>query len=169
MYFQEENEYGNTSNIISGFYFTNSLQGLVEIQSNGDVKTLTDFDNLKKEIAKASPTGVEMAKYTPTNTAARSCPTSGSDWSASSVLPPTPNKELCGCMVSALSCTTASKVKDTDASKLFGYICGDSGTNCSGIIANGTTGEYGAYSMCSPLERLAWAMNAVCFCYPECL
>lgn len=144
-------------------YLTNSAKGLVEIQSNGDVKTLTDFDNLKKEIAKVSPTGVEMAKYTPTNTAARSCPTNGADWSASSVLPPTPNKELCGCMVSALSCTAAPKVKDTDAAELFGYICGDSGTNCAGIIANGTTGEYGAYSMCSSLERLAWAMNAVCF------
>lgn len=146
----------------TGLYFTNTAKGLVQIQSNGGVQTLTDFDNLKKEIAKVSPSGVEMAKYTPTNTAARACPTNGADWSASSVLPPTPNSELCSCMVSALSCTTSSKVKDTDAAKLFGYICGDSGTNCAGIIANGTTGEYGAYSMCSPLERLAWAMNAVC-------
>ncbi|KAH8151647.1 uncharacterized protein LAJ45_04269 [Morchella importuna] len=40
------------------------------------------------------------------------------------------------------------------------YICGDAGIDCAGIIANGTTGVYGAYSMCSPLERLAWAMNA---------
>lgn len=140
--------------------FTNILKGLVEIESDGSVKTLTDFNNLKKELAKVSPTGVEMAKYTPTNTAARSCPTIGADWTASSVLPPTPNEELCSCMVSALSCVTSSKVKETDAGKLFSYICANA--DCSGINANGTTGEYGAYSMCSPLERLAWAMNSVC-------
>lgn len=123
---------------------------------------MADFDNLKSELAKVSPASVQMSSYNPTNTAARSCPTSDADWSASTVLPPTPNKELCSCMLAALSCVAASSVKDTDAGDLFGYICGDAGTDCSGIVANGTTGEYGAYSMCSPLERLGWAMNAVC-------
>ncbi|KAH0609529.1 uncharacterized protein H6S33_013015 [Morchella sextelata] len=143
MYFEETNNYG-----------------LVTIESNGDAKTLTDFNNLKTELAKVTPTGVEMASYTPTNTAARSCPTSDADWSAATDLPPTPNKELCTCMLSSLSCVAASSVKDTDAADLFSYICGDAGIDCAGIIANGTTGVYGAYSMCSPLERLAWAMNA---------
>jgi len=64
-------------------------------------------------------------------------------------------------MVSALSCVAATKVQEKDTGDLFNYICGEAKTDCSGITANGTTGEYGAYSMCSPLERVSWAMNAV--------
>lgn len=139
----------------------NFVKGLVEIGSDGTATKLTDFNNLKSELAKVTPSGVQSNSYTPTNTAARSCPTADSNWSASTVLPPTPNRGLCSCMVSALSCVAATKVQEKDTGDLFNYICGESKTDCSGITANGTTGEYGAYSMCSPLERVSWAMNAV--------
>lgn len=56
-------------------------------------------------------------------------------------------------------------MKDSVASKdygdLFDYFYGlDGGKYVSGISANGTSGEYGDYSMCSSKQQLAWAMNA---------
>lgn len=146
MYFQETNDFG-----------------LVQITggADGTASILTDYTNLKNELAKVDPTGVNMASYTPTNTAARSCPATGADWSASTVLPPTPDNDLCTCMSSSLSCVAASTVNDTQYDSLFSYICSNIGADgCDGISKNGTTGQYGAFSNCLPLQRLSWAMNA---------
>ncbi|KAI5817510.1 beta-1,3-glucanosyltransferase [Pyronema omphalodes] len=141
MYFQEANEYG-----------------LVQVK-NGEVTKLQDFENLKKQISSVNPTGVSMSSYNPTNTKLSACPSENADWMASKVLPPTPNQSLCNCMTGALSCSAKSSVKPSDYGSLFSYICGGK-TECTGINGNGTTGNYGAYSMCSPSERLSWAMDA---------
>ena len=101
-----------------------------------------------------------MASYTPTNTKLRACPAEGADWQASPKLPPTPNQQLCSCMVDSLDCSAKSSVASDKFADHFSYICGGS-TDCTGINGNGTTGKYGAYSMCRPSERLSWAMNAV--------
>ncbi|CAK4030722.1 carbohydrate-binding module family 43 [Lecanosticta acicola] len=139
MYFQEANDYG-----------------LVSIDGSS-VSTLTDFNNLKTEMAKASPTGVNSASYTPSNSAA-ACPTT-SDWAAkASPLPPSPNKELCNCMYNSLSCTIKSSVSSDDYEDLFGTVCGY-GSTCAGIAHNATTGKYGAYGMCNSTEQLAFAFN----------
>jgi hypothetical protein len=138
---------------------------LVEVK-NGAVTKLDDFNNLKKQISAVNPTGVSMSSYTPTNTKLSDCPKEGADWMASKVLPPTPNQSLCSCMTGGLSCTAKSSVKTSDYSGVFDYVCGG-GTDCTGINGNGTTGNYGAYSMCSPAERLSWAMDAVSYlCIP---
>lgn len=139
MYFQEDNDYG-----------------LVSVDGNS-VSTLTDFNNLKTEMASASPTGVNSASYSPTNSAA-ACPTE-SDWAAkASPLPPSPNKELCNCMFNSLSCTVKGSVDTDDYEDLFGTVCGY-GDSCAGINKNATTGKYGAYSMCNSTEQLAFAFN----------
>jgi len=141
MYDQEANDYG-----------------LVEIK-NGQATKLADFDNLKSELAKITPETLQMDDFTPTNTKLQECPPEGSAWRASSKLPPTPNQELCSCMVKSLGCVAKSDVDTKKFEDLFSFICGG-GTDCTGINGNGTTGEYGAYSMCNPKERLSWAMNA---------
>lgn len=139
MYFQEANNYG-----------------LVSVDSNS-VSTLADFNNLKTQIAKATPTGVNSASYTPSNSA-QACPTS-SGWAAkASPLPPSPNKQLCECMYSSLSCVVTSGTKVNDYSDLFGTVCGY-GKVCAGIAHNGTTGTYGAYSMCNSTEQLGFVFN----------
>jgi hypothetical protein len=106
---------------------------------------------------------LNSASYTPTNTAARSCPTvSAGYWQATnSPLPPSPNVDLCSCMLSSLSCRAASSVAPSDYAQLFYQVCGyNNGAPCKGIIANATTGTYGAYSMCPPVAQLSWAFNA---------
>lgn len=117
-----------------------------------------DFKNLANQIAKVDPSGVQMDSYTPTNTALRSCPKTGDTWQASETLPPTPNQELCSCMMDSLSCVASDDLKDKELKNLFGTVCGY-GDSCVGINADATKGIYGAYSMCNPKEKLSFAFD----------
>jgi hypothetical protein len=119
---------------------------------------MADFKYYSSQIASVNPTGVKKASYTPTNTALRSCPTVGSSWSAEpSPLPPVADIQLCDCMYDASACVVADSLSSTKYAKLFSTVCGY--TDCSGLTANATTGEYGAYSMCSTKQQLAFALN----------
>lgn len=140
MYFQEDNNYG-----------------LVSVSGN-KATTNDDFDNLKSQIAKISPSGVNSASYSPTNTAA-ACPTA-SDWSAeASPLPPSPNSQLCNCMYKSLSCAVTSSTDEDNYGDLFSTVCGLGDDVCAGIAANASTGTYGAYSMCNSTEQLSFVFN----------
>lgn len=143
MYFEEANNYG-----------------LVTVSGNS-VSTLADFSYLSQQIASVTPSSVSMAAYTPTNTAPANCPSVGATWAASNNLPPTPNRQLCQCMYSALTCVPHD-VSDDEAGELFGIVCGLGASQgvCAGITNNATTGEYGAFGMCNPQEQLGWALNA---------
>lgn len=143
MYFEEANNYG-----------------LVTLDGNS-VSTLADFNYLSQQIASISPSSTNAADYTPTNTAPQQCPSVDATWAASNTLPPTPNRELCQCMYSALNCIP-NNVSDEDAGALFGLVCGlgEKEGVCAGITSNATTGIYGAYGMCNPQEQLGWALNA---------
>lgn len=122
------------------------------------VSKMTDFTYYSNEIATASPSSTSKASYTPTNTALRSCPTEDSSWEAEATpLPPTPNENLCECMVNAATCTVDDSVSSDDYGTLLGDVCGD--ISCSGVDGNGTTGDYGAYSMCSTKQQLVFALN----------
>jgi len=148
--------------IVYMFHEEANKYGLVKITDN-KVEKLPDFNNLKKQISKiddADLEGVSLSSYTPTNTKARDCPKSQKAWAASPTLPPTPDRALCTCMLDSLECTTKRSVKEEDIGAVLGYICGEAGTDCSGITGDAEAGVYGAYSMCDPMERLAWAMNA---------
>ena len=100
-----------------------------------------------------------MGSYSPSNSP-QACPptTNTTFWAASSNLPPTPNEQVCGCMAKNLTCTAKSSVSTDDFEDLFNAAC--KGVDCDGINANGTTGQYGAYSMCSAADKLAFAFNA---------
>lgn len=139
MYFEETNNYG-----------------LVSIDSNSDVKTLSDYSYYSKEINSISPTSVTEDSYTPTSTY-MSCPTEYSYWLAATDLPPTPDEDLCECMAASLSCVVDDSVSSDDYSTLYSYICGE--VSCDGVTGNGTTGEYGAYSFCSDKDKLSFVMN----------
>jgi hypothetical protein len=63
-------------------------------------------------------------------------------------------------MVASISCVAKTGLTSTQTTDLFNYICGlNSGSACTGIAKNGTTGVYGAYSMCLPYQQLSFAMN----------
>ncbi|OCK84888.1 carbohydrate-binding module family 43 protein [Lepidopterella palustris CBS 459.81] len=142
MYFQEANNFG-----------------LVSISGN-TVSKLPDFSALSSQIAKVTPSGINSASYTPTNTVPQSCPPIGTDWAAKATpLPPAANPQLCECMMSTLSCVVSPSVNETDYGDLFGVVCGLPGTPCAGIQHNATTGTYGAYGMCNSTEQLAFALN----------
>lgn len=159
MYGSDMEDMLNGGFVYEYFDDTNSF-GLVTV-SGTSVKTLTDYSAFSTEIVKATPTGVVKASYTPTNTALRACPTVDASWGASSDLPPTPNEDLCNCMVASLTCVVKDSVDSKAYGDLFDYFYGlGNSAYTAGIAANGTTGEYGAYSMCELKDQLSWAMNA---------
>ena len=66
-------------------------------------------------------------------------------------------------MVSSLNCVANDNIADESIGDLFGYICSSKTGNpdyCNGVDKNGTSGVYGAYSMCKPQEQLSWIMNS---------
>ncbi|KAI2928304.1 CAZyme family GH72 and CBM43 [Aspergillus niger] len=142
MYFQTDNDYG-----------------LVSAIDSTSVSKLADFTYYSSQIASATPSGTNKASYTPTNTALQSCPavTSKSWLATSSPLPPTPNQELCTCMDNASGCVVKDSVSSSDYDDLFSTVCGF--TSCDGIFHNGTTGTYGAYSMCGAKQQLNFVLD----------
>ncbi|KAI5304459.1 1,3-beta-glucanosyltransferase gas1 [Ascosphaera pollenicola] len=140
MYFQETNEYG-----------------LVKVSGN-KVTTLDDFDNLKKQIETVSPKGVKMSDYKPENSPGK-CPFS-SDWLASSKLAPTPNSEACKCKVQSLGCKLKSNVSKKKYPDLFDTIYSFGSKYTADIYSNGTSGLYGAFSMCDASDQLSIAIDS---------
>ncbi|CAK9438726.1 uncharacterized protein LODBEIA_P29500 [Lodderomyces beijingensis] len=141
MYFQEENNYG-----------------LVSVNSNGDVSTLSDYNNYKSQIQSISPSSASISSGVSTGAvSATSCPTSTDVWAASTDLPPTPDKDICDCMNASLKCVVKDSVDSDDYADMYDYVC--SKIDCSGISTNGTTGKYGAYSPCSDKEKLSFVLN----------
>ncbi|KAG7194528.1 1,3-beta-glucanosyltransferase gas1 [Scheffersomyces spartinae] len=138
MYFQEENDYG-----------------LVTIGSNDKVTTLPDYSYLSVQIASVSPTLIKSAQAA--NVTATTCPAIGANWQATTLLPPTPDKSACECMDESLSCVVDGSVSSDDYQSLFEYVCYH--IDCSGINANGTSGDYGAYSPCSNQQRLNFVLD----------
>lgn len=122
------------------------------------MSTLKDYTSLSSRVNKASPTSTSMAAYTATNSPA-SCPSVNSAWQAANILPPTPDSDLCECMFNALTCVPSSSLKTSGYSSIYGYICGEDDSYCAGVSTNGTSGVYGAYSMCNSTQKLGYILD----------
>ncbi|KAJ5809059.1 uncharacterized protein N7503_001277 [Penicillium pulvis] len=141
-------------------YFQNSNDyGLVSVVDSTSVSTMTDFKYYSSQINSADPSSTSKSAYTPTNTVLQSCPTEDSSaWEAkASPLPPAADESLCTCVYDASACVADSSLSSAKLGKLLGIVCGY--TDCGGIESNGTTGDYGAYSMCGVKDQLAFALN----------
>ncbi|KAK6461980.1 Glucanosyltransferase-domain-containing protein [Scheffersomyces coipomensis] len=140
MYFEEVNNYG-----------------LVSLLSDGSISTLVDFNNLQTQLASVTPSIATAAAESSVSLSPTSCPALGINWQANSTLPPTPDADVCSCMVDSLNCIVSSNVNADDYADLFNYVC--SVIDCSGISANGTTGQYGSFSPCSAEDQLNFVLN----------
>ncbi|KAJ2560703.1 1 3-beta-glucanosyltransferase gel4, partial [Coemansia sp. RSA 1836] len=141
--------------------------GLVEVSGSSGKKT-EDFDYFKKALAAAKPSGVSMSSYTPSGKQ-QSCPSvaASNNWIASSSLPPSPSNATCSCMMDTLTCVSKLSAVPTLAgdlkkfgqsvSSIFGTVCGT--VDCSSVSGNATTGKYGKYSFCDPIQRVSWVMT----------
>lgn len=120
---------------------------------------MKNFKALAKQVAAADPPLINMTDYNPTNEPA-SCPPLSDDWEVSSAaLPPTPDEETCECMFSSLSCVPTPGLDEEQYADIFDYICDAKGGLCKGIQGNATAGEYGAFSMCSAEQKLAYVLD----------
>lgn len=146
--------------IVYEYFQASNDYGLVTV-SGDSVTTLTDYSYLSSRLATVDPSLVVSASYTPTNNP-QACPTVEADvWEAAATpLPPSPNAELCACMVESLTCVVSSSVSADDEADLFSEVCGLSAAACDGIDTNSTTGVYGAYSVCNTTQQLSYVLNA---------
>lgn len=125
------------------------------------VSYMPDYTVYSSQMAKITPKPLEASKYSVTNTAAAACPTANSTWNVATNLPPTPDEQVCQCMVDSAKCVPASGLSAKDTAKLLGVVCGLPNTKaCAGIQADGSKGVYGVYSPCDTSDQLVYALNA---------
>lgn len=129
------------------------------MDDDGTITKGKDFAYLKKQVLAADPKGVDSDDYTVTNKAAE-CPAISDDWQAASELPPTPNITLCECMAKSRTCVGAKNLSSKKYADIFDYICGEVPDACTAINGNSTVGNYGAYSMCTDLQKLDYVLDA---------
>ncbi|EFY92020.1 hypothetical protein J3458_019001 [Metarhizium acridum] len=144
--------------IVYMFYQEANDYGLVKV-SGDKVTKLKDFDALKNKVKAATPKTVDESDYKPGGKM-NECPKLTDNWQANKALPPTPDKSLCSCMAKSRACVPKPGLSGDKFGDMFGYICNTSPGSCAGINANATTGVYGAYSMCSDEEKLAYVLDA---------
>jgi hypothetical protein len=154
MYGDKMNSVLNGGIVFEFFQAANEF-GLVSLSGNS-ISKLPDYNNYKTEIATVDPTGTASAKYSASNTAA-ACPTVDANWASSSKLPPTPNEELCSCMIDTLECVLVSSTSTKSYGDLYNQL-GKYGA-LDGVTGNASKGVYGAYSMCSEEQKLSFALN----------
>lgn len=153
--------YGNMTDVFSGgivyeWFMEDNDYGLVSIDGNS-VSPYPDFTSLQKQLSKVDPTLTAKSAYKTSNSAP-ACPTD-STWEAKATpLPPSPNADVCSCVVQNLGCNIKS-TDDTKYADVFDYICGNCDSCCDGIAHNATTGDYGALSGCNAKDQLAWVAD----------
>ncbi|KAJ5762167.1 uncharacterized protein N7511_005549 [Penicillium nucicola] len=139
--------------IVYMYYEEANKYGLVSVDGSS-VSTLPDFTNLSKQMKSATPTGVAMSDYSVSTT----LPYRWFGLERRFRSPPSPNADLCECMYNSLECVPVDDISTKLITKTFSYLGGIDGV-MDGVNSNSTSGVYGAYSMCSTKQRLAWAMN----------
>jgi hypothetical protein len=141
----------------------NNRYGLVKVSDSGEVQVLPDYTNLQEQMNKVNPVGVKMDAYNEQKSAA-TCPEINANWKASPNLPPTPSDGACECMVQNMNCVASDKVVsavgetgNTTLGAQLDTMCGL--VSCSEISGDPENGVYGAFSFCSPRDKLSWLYN----------
>lgn len=147
MYFEEENNYG-----------------VVKLNDEGDIEILDDFRYLEKEFSKVETKGVTRTEYLKTDHKISNieCPPAeiGTDWEASTNLPPTPDLLKCSCL-DEVPCLVLPTEDSSAYDYLFDHVC--SQVDCTDVMADGRTGKYGIYSDCSTIQKLSLEISKIYF------
>jgi 1,3-beta-glucanosyltransferase GAS1 len=166
-------------------FILNKATGLVEV-TGLSIKPRPVYSALRDQLSAFQPSMTAMADYKPTNSFPSSCnsrvqfeldqknavgPTTVI---LATNLPPTPNYNLCQCMMAQLDCVSnpvgdpeyaepkllyALDINYAKEKEIAGKVCGQNQTLCQETRVNTTTGEYGPFSGCNSTERSSWMLN----------
>ncbi|PVV03721.1 hypothetical protein BB560_001793 [Smittium megazygosporum] len=159
---------GEAENVLSGgFVYEYSQEdnnyGLVKLGPNGfGVSEVIDGDRLARVYATPSKSNIKMNSYDP-ELKHSECPEVSDNWRVAPIDVPIPNRALCDCMFESLECTLNPKNSHTDEAKkevssILQYQCGIN--ECKDIATDTEKGNYGVFSMCSPIQRASYIMNS---------
>ncbi|GAA98026.1 carbohydrate-binding module family 43 protein [Mixia osmundae IAM 14324] len=131
--------------------------------TGGAIVTVSDFAALGAAFAANNGSSSTIGPSTAVST---TCPAVSVNFTASAALPPTPNAAACACSLdSAFTCKPNENLTPVAIGELINYACANLGTfaTCDAIASNGTTGVYGQFSSCTPLEKLGYAFTEYYF------
>ncbi|KIO26570.1 carbohydrate-binding module family 43 protein [Tulasnella calospora MUT 4182] len=139
--------------------------GMVTISSDGSsVTTSDDFTRLQTQYTAVSFINSPSRGTARGNTQAK-CPAKTA-FLASTTLPRTPVNDVCECMEkNAFSCVFSNTSSNNTApilGELLNYACSQLdavGGSCLHITADGATGSYGPFSVCSPATKVSYAFS----------
>ncbi|KAF2663362.1 hypothetical protein BT63DRAFT_125653 [Microthyrium microscopicum] len=173
------------------FALNKTRSGLVEIKS-GLVISRPIFSVIANEYAELQPSSIQISDYTTSTIIQPSCSsiltvadvskgdnpvTATTTLRIASQLPPTPNGNLCNCMMQNIECVQKENVTleadpvntpnflitglEPEDAALYGKVCKNSTSDskCVGSTSDTSIGRYGAYSVCNKDQRISWVLN----------
>jgi hypothetical protein len=168
----------NLGKFVRGWRPTLIRAGLIDAITSNDSSRAPDFYVLASQLKKAHPSTVQLAQYTPTNTApachALTIPNVRSpEWDSQAPvpditlaenLPALPYNRTCFCMMDTLECVTDPAWSPSQQSKYIAGHCskkpGGPEPGCEATTGNETTGVFGTYLGCEMREKSSWIANA---------
>lgn len=129
--------------------------GLVEENANGRITRTNEFNTVRLRLTENKPQG-DKKGASPESLLKTPCPPVTTSWRALPALPPTPDEAMCECLQATFSCILTPYRKVHELSFLS-ELCAL--TDCSEILANGTSAQYGAFSGCGLRQKISFALN----------
>ncbi|GME70207.1 unnamed protein product [Ambrosiozyma monospora] len=145
---------------VSGSYFqTSDGHGLIKVNETGIHKT-AEFWKYILKITSIHPNYTEFDEM-PSSVKHPSCSLEIGNFT---VLPPTPDSNICSCLYDSLQCVSSSAfpsnaditISSSQLSKLD-TLC--EGTNCDAIYSDPVKGVFGNFSFCSTGQKLSFVYN----------
>ncbi|KAG8929853.1 1,3-beta-glucanosyltransferase gas1 [Tulasnella sp. 417] len=146
------------------YFPTGDDYGMVDISTDGSVTTTDDFTYLQTQYNAVSFINSPAQHAAGRNTHSK-CPSNTDDLRASTTLPRTPTNDVCECLEKkAFGCVfsnTGSNNTSDIIDELFSYACSqiEGIGGCAQLSADGATGTYGLFSVCSPTTKLSYALS----------
>jgi X8 domain len=148
----------------------NVFAGLVETKGD-NVLPRPGYSALSSQLAIIQPSSTIISEYTPTFGQPSICHNFTSfdvkdvetnlttKVTVATNIPSRPYQRLCSCMLQSAKCIVPSNANATFIAQSVKRVCDENKEWCVGMLWNGTSGQFGAFSSCTLPERQSWVLN----------